>query len=85
MSGQRAAQLMVMAGAGGWVPGRGARGGPAPTAAEAMTAGELLQMAAAGLLLLGIFTFARTSPWRSTAPRARASPILRLPAQPLAG
>ena len=58
MKGHRAAQLLFGAGIAGWMLAAvfdAARTGRA----EALAGGELLEMAAAGLLLLGMFTFAR--------------------------
>jgi hypothetical protein len=59
MAGHRAAQLMFMGGIGGWIVSAGVDAARTDRA-EALAAGELLQMASAGLLLLGIFTFARS-------------------------
>ena len=70
MSGHRAAQLMVMAGTGGWILAA-VLDAARRDRAEAMMGGELLQMSAAGLLLLGIHTFARN---RSLAEHGPESP-----------
>ena len=75
MKGHRAAQLMFGAGLAGWVVAAvfdAARTGRT----EALAGGELLQMASAGLLLLGVYTFARAGPWRrpGTAELARLDP-----------
>jgi hypothetical protein len=59
MSGHRAAQAAFAAGTTGWLLAAvldATRTGRT----EALAAGELVQMAAAGLLLLGMFTFARS-------------------------
>ena len=59
MKGDRGAQLLFGAGIAGWLAAAvldAARTGRA----QALTGGELLEMAAAGLLLLAVFTFARS-------------------------
>jgi hypothetical protein len=60
MKGHRGAQLMFATGLAGWMLAAvfdAARTGRA----ESLPGGELLEMASAGLLLLGVFTYARAS------------------------
>jgi hypothetical protein len=59
MKGHRAAQLMFGAGVAGWALAA-AFDATRTGRAEALAGWELVQMTAAGLLLLGMFTFART-------------------------
>jgi len=61
---------MVMAGTAGWILAA-VLDAARRDRAEAMMGGELLQMAAAGMLLLGIYTFARS---RSLAERGPETP-----------
>jgi hypothetical protein len=60
MKGQRSSQLMFATGLAGWMLAAvfdAARTGRA----HALPGGELLEIASAGMLLLGVFTFARSS------------------------
>jgi hypothetical protein len=78
MSGHRSAQAYFAAGVAGWLLAAvfdAARTGRA----EALAGGELLEMAAAGLLLAGIFSFARSrSLAEDPAPRDRRESILAI-------
>lgn len=71
MGGNQGAQRMFVAGIAGWLVA-GALDASRTGRSEALAAGELLQMAAAALLLVGLFSFARS---RSLA----ADPALRSP------
>jgi hypothetical protein len=78
MKGHRSAQLMFGAGVAGWVLAA-VFDATRTNRAEALAGWELVQMAAAGLLLLGVFTFARA---RSLAaqpvPQSRRESILAI-------
>ena len=79
MKGHRPAQLMFAAGLAGWMVAAvfdAARTGRA----DALPGGELLEIASAGLLLLGVFTYARSVlAGRAARPRRpRASPSLAI-------
>jgi hypothetical protein len=78
MKGHRPAQLLFATGLAGWMLAAvfdAARTGRA----QALPGGELLEMAAAGLLLLGVYTFARAcSLAEDVAPRSPRESILSI-------
>jgi hypothetical protein len=77
MSGQRNAQAAFTAGIAGWIASA-ALDAARSDRAEALAAGELLQMASAGLLLLGMFSFARSRSLAERAPETRRESTLAI-------
>ena len=85
MKGNRPAQALFAAGLAGWMVAAvfdAARTGRA----EALAGGELLELASASLLLLGVYTYARAcSLAEDPAPQSSRDSTCRSPARPLAG
>jgi hypothetical protein len=77
IKGHRVPRLMIGAGIAGWVVAAGVDAARTDRT-EALAGGELLQMASAGLLLLGLFTFARSMALADAAPQSPQDTILAI-------